>query len=123
MQTGIHGCQAVTEPTVQTCIKGDFENHSFKSPSLLRHSGNGALTVLCLIRHSAGTVDKGGPRMGAPRSISSLGFRRVSSPKPQPSGGISEAVLAKGREERKSGIDQNAFILLLPKRKTNIAED
>ena len=124
MQTGITDCQAVTESTVKNCNEDDFENHSYKSPSLCRHASKGALADLCLIRYYTGTVDRGGSRKGVPRSISSVGFKRVTSTKPQPSGGISDAVFMKGHGEgRKSGIDQNVFILLLAKEKTNVAED
>ena len=123
MRAGIHDCQAVTGPTVDNCNKGDFGNYSFKSPSSFRRSSEGALTDLCLIRHSTGAADRGGPRMGTPGSISFVGLKRVSSLTPQLSGGISVAVFAKGRrEERKSGIDQNVFILLLARRGTNIPE-
>ena len=84
--TGIRDCREVTESTVDNCIKGDFANRSFKSPSLFRRSSKLAPTDLCLLKCSTGTVEKEGPRDQSPKNISPLGFKRVSSPKPQSSG-------------------------------------
>ena len=68
--TGIRHCRAVTESTVDNCIKGDFENHSFKSPSLFRHSSKDALADLCLIKRSTATVEKEGHPDQSPRKYS-----------------------------------------------------
>ena len=73
--TGIRECREVTESTVDNCIKGDFVNRCFKSPSLFRRSSKDALTDLCLIKRSTGTVEKTAPQI-----------KRVSSPKTQSGG-------------------------------------
>ena len=66
----------------------------------------------------------GARQIKGPKSISPLGFKRVSSPKSQSSGGISEGVFTKEDGEwKKWGIDQDVLTLLLAKGETNITAD
>ena len=83
--TGIRDCRAVTESTVGNCIKGDFENHSCKSPLSFRHSSKDALADPCLIKHDAGPVEKeltarSKPPRVVPRSALNVNPRRILSP-------------------------------------------